>query len=1833
MLGWLIPSVSTIEAPRTVHTMRINPLVLDHDEEDDDEHEEHEEDESTERVPLTPRDSNTSSNDDSSSSIASMQSFRSANSYLQYFRSPSVPTTASLAGSHSRSSRRHPDNGTTNPNTPLYPVSELHEDYEVSHDEQDYHHDNDDMSALQYTVPDSYQITRERARRQSFHSTPGSGSSSRTRQRSKKGGRTSSAGTAMNWSVSSRGSSHDDYETGNQSVAAPSVRSSVSHLFGEELLLDDHVTSTNESSRSRSNTDQGVMLMMDADDNYNDNDLEQGGGGLETVSLESPLHLVRNNNNTASKNTNNSSNRPAWLRDLSENWSQVVDHVCQDWRTVRNFTEHHQQMLWQRRQALPMSPRSRNLADLNYLTAQHQTKVQQLMKQEESQDFYDFCLVLKPQEVYAFWATLLDFRVEMLGPEAAEATSILHSAGSDLEQAHTDSTSPSTNRRSQASVDDDDDDPEESRDYLPAGIAKTPLTGLHRRRHKTNAAEAMTPETTPRNLPNSAFSRRSQHPSPGLASSMSVTDSSRMSMSVRTRVSMFERAMGMTCSSAASMTVLRRQSTSSRSLLDADETTTAVGGGGALDSTPGTVNRRRWGNHAILAGHHPHMTPGMVNSPMPGATAVRRPTVVSRLASRSLQQQQHFDSITSPSEGAVPHSHSIRMQDIPNQVIPRGIAARTNGMLQFLSALKAGIVVRRHRAGQEAAFCKISSKDGGDTVQYAVVEHDEAMNAFKEQRVRYNKTVTDDDLVAQPLTDLAQSWSLVDGGGGTPNGSNDENNPSAHNFSVPDHVAAKAYRDKMSREKSLTKTVRDAVNKVVRSGSVKVSDIVAVHPGLHVDPRSDNGDRGTNTLRRSDSDFAAVNSFSLVLRSTQRIPGRSTGSIDEYENKWYKGEGSESNFTYFDLETATEGEYWLIFRGFLLLHRDAVVGRFAEQRAQGISSHYNRLELEHREHADMDLHNRLHRDEFHEPVTVGCLERAIVKLRDLDTTYMEGFTLPEARAPPSDYFLGFRSPGTQIWSRLRHAGFETQRVYSLDPRRVLIKVRCPSDRLMDVAEVLRLKHKTCDGSFAPFREDLMDAFQPLEDPLEFPPIHEKNDFMFRSSVRQNIIDFIVGSRYRDSGAELGSGLGNMVDARVPLHMPDKLDSIYNAWVFFWRVENWRDRDGKSMTASIRNMEETHYSDDDSLRSEVPSLYKRFTSGSFYQPLDSVEQYFGEKISFYFAWVQHTASHLVFLSIVGVFVFLLQVGTGNWDHPIRPYFSMIIMLWTFVVLVNWRKRANYLAYRWGTMNYKEQETTRPQFRGEDHFDEITQEWTLVYPKWKRWLKYTISFPLTLLFTCGSLILILWVHANRDLQLANYLEQKRSPGSPKFRFDFDIAAIGKDPVDVELTKEILRDPTFWLIVVGMPAMLGLCLPLLNFILMKLSVLLNDFENYRSESEYRSYLIIKVFSFRFMCYFATLYYYCFMSTDTPEAIQNGILRVGSSVVVYTTVAHWWQIFVHVYFPILIRKFRMNHRHKRLGGELRDIELEEEEITRLTGTDPVDELQKRQIHIVNKRLLLEQAQDGIWLEIMLPQHDSFPEYISAVVQFTFVCCFSVVFPLTPLICLFNYLLSMRLDAYKLCKGRRRPLAEKTGGIGVWEHLLHIVATISVLTNCWLMGFTTSQFSWLGREIGEVGLFAVVVCWEHIMLLIKYVMTTTISPLPKSVSDEIKREQFHLDQQRNQALQGRRTQYHRDYVSSGTDQEGCSEWLPPSMAAAAQQGQSLPTIPSEESLSSEKPAPTLRATGSPSYSVGLQTILSHDAESEGESSMAACLNSPPPPAAMRTPPLHPDLERRLYSA
>eukprot|EP00559_Dactyliosolen_fragilissimus_P001941 CAMPEP_0184866750 /NCGR_PEP_ID=MMETSP0580-20130426/23563_1 /TAXON_ID=1118495 /ORGANISM="Dactyliosolen fragilissimus" /LENGTH=322 /DNA_ID=CAMNT_0027366597 /DNA_START=1470 /DNA_END=2438 /DNA_ORIENTATION=- len=184
----------------------------------------------------------------------------------------------------------------------------------------------------------------------------------------------------------------------------------------------------------------------------------------------------------------------------------------------------------------------------------------------------------------------------------------------------------------------------------------------------------------------------------------------------------------------------------------------------------------------------------------------------------------------------------------------------------------------------------------------------------------------------------------------------------------------------------------------------------------------------------------------------------------------------------------------------------------------------------------------------------------------------------------------------------------------------------------------------------------------------------------------------------------------------------------------------------------------------------------------------------------------------------------------------------------------------------------------------------------------------------------------------------------------------------------------------------------------------------------------------------------------------------------------------------------------------------------------------------LINKRILLDHAQNSTWVEVMLPTYDPFFDYVTAIVQFAYVVCFSSVFPLTPFIVLVNNLLSMRLNGFKICRGRRRPLSKKSGGIGVWENVLHLVTIVAILTNCSLMALTSFQFHRVLEAAGELGILVVIIGWEHLMLLVKYTLESCSSKYPKSVLDSLAQEAHEINRRRNIKIRSKKDRRSNHY-------------------------------------------------------------------------------------------------------
>jgi hypothetical protein len=77
------------------------------------------------------------------------------------------------------------------------------------------------------------------------------------------------------------------------------------------------------------------------------------------------------------------------------------------------------------------------------------------------------------------------------------------------------------------------------------------------------------------------------------------------------------------------------------------------------------------------------------------------------------------------------------------------------------------------------------------------------------------------------------------------------------------------------------------------------------------------------------------------------------------------------------------------------------------------------------------------------------------------------------------------------------------------------------------------------------------------------------------------------------------------------------------------------------------------------------------------------------------------------------------------------------------------------------------------------------------------------------------------------------------------------------------------------------------------------------------------------------------------------------------------------------------------------------------------------------------------ILLKSYIDAYQAIEDYTSSVIQLSYVLLFGAVFPLAPLIVLLNSVVFMRVNAAKLLLTRKRPIAQKIGGLGVRNSVL----------------------------------------------------------------------------------------------------------------------------------------------------------------------------------------------------
>ena len=287
----------------------------------------------------------------------------------------------------------------------------------------------------------------------------------------------------------------------------------------------------------------------------------------------------------------------------------------------------------------------------------------------------------------------------------------------------------------------------------------------------------------------------------------------------------------------------------------------------------------------------------------------------------------------------------------------------------------------------------------------------------------------------------------------------------------------------------------------------------------------------------------------------------------------------------------------------------------------------------------------------------------------------------------------------------------------------------------------------------------------------------------------------------------------------------------------------------------------------------------------YQPINAVRRYFGGRIGFYYAWLGVYIAMLVPAAFVGVLCFIYGLGSLNTFEPTKDicdkkneklfymcpkcdkycsfwslttscdyakvghlfdngatvFFSVFMSIWATLFLEIWKRTQVRLSYEWGVYNLiDEYEPPRPQFLlsvKDKRPNPVTDKEEPYIPTLTRF-KRTLG-GLGVIFFMGSVVIasIAGIVIYRATTLAALYANSNN----------DIRQNAK--LVISFTAAIMN---------------LVFIKILSFVYVKLAVILTNWENPRTKSEYQNALTFKMYVFEFVNTYSSLFYIAFFKSS---------------------------------------------------------------------------------------------------------------------------------------------------------------------------------------------------------------------------------------------------------------------------------------------------------------------------------------------------------------------------------
>ncbi|KAM9127924.1 anoctamin-7 isoform 3-T5 [Pangshura tecta] len=471
-------------------------------------------------------------------------------------------------------------------------------------------------------------------------------------------------------------------------------------------------------------------------------------------------------------------------------------------------------------------------------------------------------------------------------------------------------------------------------------------------------------------------------------------------------------------------------------------------------------------------------------------------------------------------------------------------------------------------------------------------------------------------------------------------------------------------------------------------------------------------------------------------------------------------------------------------------------------------------------------------------------------------------------------------------------------------------------------------------------------------------------------------------------------------------------------------------------------------------------WARWRKWNRYQPLDHIRRYFGEKIALYFAWLGFYTGWLLPAAVVGALVFIAGIflmlsdipaqeicesedqyqmcplckECPQWqlssicsmfkagrlfDHGGTIFFSIFMSLWAVTFLEYWKRTNATLAHRWDCSDFEDiEERPRPQFTAMAPMtmeNPITGAEEPYFPKQNRVKRVTAGLMVIIMMIAVVVMFLISIILYRAI--ISILVSR----SGNFLFAASASRIAS------LTGSVVN---------------LIFILILSKIYIALAHFLTKWEMHRTQTKYEDAFTFKVFVFQFVNFYSSPIYIAFFKGRF----------VGYP-------GHY--------------KTLLGIRNEDCGAGGCLIELAQELLVIMVGKQVINNVQEivipklkvwwHKYKLRSKKWKSKEAQLGLAQQVpwesnyeLLVCEGLFDEYLEMVLQFGFITIFVAACPLAPLFALLNNWVEIRLDAQKFVCEYRRPVAERAQGIGIWFYILEVITHLAVISNAFLIAFTS---------------------------------------------------------------------------------------------------------------------------------------------------------------------------------